>query len=300
VATLIEQELITQPACWRRAVDEADAQRPALPQPGERVAVIGCGTSLYVAKAYAALRERRAGGETDAFPASEYAFGRRYDRLVAVSRSGTTTEVLDVLRALDPTTRTTAITSVGDAPLTTLTTDAITLTFAAERSIVQTRFPTSVLAMLRAGLGDSLEHVIGDAETAVRSPLPVDPIKHSQYTFLGLGWAAALAEEAALKCREAAGAWTEAYPAMEYHHGPISVSGPGTVVWVLGAVPDRLAEEVTALGARFVASPLDPMAELIRAQRTAVALAANNGRNPDRPRALTFSVVRDSSPGLTR
>lgn len=297
---MIEQELITQPACWRRAVVEADAQCPALPQPGERVAVIGCGTSLYVARAYAALRERGGGGETDAFPASEYPFGRRYNRLVAVSRSGTTTEVLDVVRALDPTTRTTAITSVRDAPLAALTTDAITLAFAAERSIVQTRFPTSVLAMLRAGLGESLEHVIGDAETAVGAPLPVDPAKHSQYTFLGLGWAAALAEEAALKCREAAGVWTEAYPAMEYHHGPISVSGPGTVVWVLGAVPDRLAEEVTALGATFVASPLDPMAELIRAQRTAVALAASNGRDADHPCALTFSVVRDSSPGLTR
>jgi fructoselysine-6-P-deglycase FrlB-like protein len=107
---MIEQELTTQPACWRRAVADVDAHGSALPRPGERVAVIGCGTSLYVARAYAALRERGGSGETDAFPASEYPFGRRYDRLVAVSRSGTTTEVLDVLRALDPTTRTTAIT----------------------------------------------------------------------------------------------------------------------------------------------------------------------------------------------
>lgn len=296
MTTTIEQELTTQPACWREAIAEADAQRSGLPLPGERVAVIGCGTSLYVARAYAALRERGGHGETDAFPASEYPLGRRYDRLVAVSRSGTTSEVLDVLRALDPTARTTAITSAADAPMAALTSDAITLTGAAERSIVQTRFPTSVLALLRAGLGESLEHVISDAEAAVSGLLPVDPATHHQYTFLGLGWAGALAEEAALKCREAAGAWTEAYPAMEYRHGPISISGPGTVVWVLGAVPDRLAEDVTATGATFVESPLDPMAELIRAQRTAVALAAHNGRNPDRPRALTFSVVLDSSP----
>jgi CRISPR-associated protein Cas5a/b/c len=294
VTTTIEQELRTQPACWRAAVAQADAQGAALPRPGERVAVIGCGTSLHVARAYAGLRERCGHGETDAFPASEYLLGRRYDRLVAVSRSGTTTEVLDVLRALDPTIPTTAITAAVGTPIAALASDAIALVGAAERSIVQSRFPTSVLALLRAGLGESLEQVIGDAEVALRDPLPVDPASHHQYTFLGLGWAAALAEEAALKCREAAGAWTEAYPAMEYRHGPISVSGRGTVVWVLGAVPDRLAEEVEAVGATFVSSPFDPMAELIRAQRTAVALAAHNGRDPDRPRALTFSVVLDT------
>ena len=76
----------------------------ALPPPGERVAVIGCGTSLFVARAYAALREAAGHGETDAFPASEYRFGRRYDRVVAISRSGTTTEVLDTIRDIHATT----------------------------------------------------------------------------------------------------------------------------------------------------------------------------------------------------
>ena len=40
-----------------------------LPQPGERVAVVGCGTSWFMAQAYAALREASGQGETDAFAA---------------------------------------------------------------------------------------------------------------------------------------------------------------------------------------------------------------------------------------
>lgn len=49
--------------------------------------------------------------------------------------------------------------------------------------------------------------------------------------------------------REAAGAWTEAYPVMEYRHGPISVTGPGRVAWWFGDpadLPAGLAGRSTA------------------------------------------------------
>lgn len=97
-------EIATQPDCWRQAV--ALARRPdgpvsaSLPRPGERVAVVGCGTSWFIAQAYAALRESGGHGETDAFPASEMPDGRAYDRVVALTRSGTTTEVLELLGRL--------------------------------------------------------------------------------------------------------------------------------------------------------------------------------------------------------
>ena len=42
-----------------------------LPEPGRRVAIIGCGTSYYIAQAVAAARELPGIGETDAFVASE-------------------------------------------------------------------------------------------------------------------------------------------------------------------------------------------------------------------------------------
>jgi fructoselysine-6-P-deglycase FrlB-like protein len=292
----VAHEVASQPQCWELASAAAFDHEADLPARGERVAVIGCGTSLFVARAYAELREAAGHGETDAFPASEYRAARRYDRVVAISRSGTTTEVLDTLAGVHADGRGTAVTSItvdATAPIADVSGEVVALPFAAEQSVVQTRFPTSVLAMLRASLGEDLAGVVVAAAAAVSVDLPVAANTVRQITFLGRRWASAIAEEAALKCREAAGFWTEAYPAMEYRHGPISVSGPGTVVWVFGEPPLGLADDVAATGARFVSDELDPMVDLIRAQRLAVELAGVAGRDPDHPRSLTFSVVLD-------
>src|ERR1700740_3180231 len=91
-------EIASQPECWAKAIELAPPAGPALPAPGERVAVIGCGSSLNVARCYASLREAAGQGETDAFAASEIPAARRYDHMVYVSRTGTTTEGLDALR----------------------------------------------------------------------------------------------------------------------------------------------------------------------------------------------------------
>src|SRR4051794_5707006 len=155
-----ETEIATQPECWNRAV--ALARRPdaagvaELPRAGERVAVVGCGTSWFMAHAYAVLRESRGHGETDAFAASEMPVGRRYDRVVALTRSGTTTEVLEVLRRLRGVTPTVAVTADPATPVMELADAACVLEFADETSVVQTRFATTELVFLRALLGEDL------------------------------------------------------------------------------------------------------------------------------------------------
>lgn len=295
----VSTEIAVQPECWRRAAELAAeladaAGGGALPARGERVAVVGCGTSLYMAQAYAALRETAGHGETDAFPASEMPLSRRYDRVLALTRSGTTTEVLDVLDRLAGTVRTTAITAVPGSPVAGRAGEVIGLEFADEESVVQTRFATSQLVLLRAHLGEDVTAAIADAEAAVRDPLPPELLGAGQFTFLGRGWTVGLAREAALKMREAAGFWTEAYPAMEYRHGPISIAGPGRAVWMFGELPDGLAGQVGATGGLLRAAAADPLAELVRAQRTAVALATARGLDPDRPRHLTRSVILDA------
>src|SRR6476659_9599857 len=95
--TTTETEITSQPDIWLQALGLVDQARAELIAPGERVLAIGCGTSAYVAASYAALRERAGAGETDAFHASEIAVARHYDRVVAISRSGTTSEVLHAL-----------------------------------------------------------------------------------------------------------------------------------------------------------------------------------------------------------
>jgi fructoselysine-6-P-deglycase FrlB-like protein len=293
-AAHVERELASQPDCWSRVLDELDRYRPDLPARGERVAVVGCGTSLYMSRIYSALREGRGFGETDAFQASEFRFGRTYDRIVVISRSGTTSEVVDLMARIGSSTPITAVVADGATPIAAQASRSVVLSMADEESVVQTRFPTSVLALARASLGEDLSDVIAAGRDAVDAPLPVKPGAHRQFTFLGLDWAAGIADEAALKCREAAGAWTESYPAMEYRHGPISVSGDGTAVWVFGAAPSGLAGDVAGTGATYIDDDLDPMADLIRAQRLAVGLARENGRDPDQPRSLSFSVILDA------
>src|SRR5689334_6910331 len=93
-----EQEVASQPACWR-------------------VAVAGCGTSWFMAQAYAAAREEAGQGETDAFAASEMPAGRRYDRVLVLSRSGTTTEIVQLLDRLRGRVPTVAITAVSGTPV---------------------------------------------------------------------------------------------------------------------------------------------------------------------------------------
>ncbi|MEV6263190.1 sugar isomerase [Streptomyces sp. NPDC051784] len=287
----VEIETASQPECWRRAAALAQSQSGALPAKGERIAVVGCGTSFYMAQAYAALREGSGQGESDAFAASEFPVGRSYDRVVALTRSGTTTEVLELLNRLRGTTPTVAITADPATPVMTSADTLVVLDFADEQSVVQTRFATTLLTLLRAHLGLHSDEVVRDAEAALREPLPEGLVECTQFSFLGRGWTVGLANEAALKMKEASLSWTESYPAMEYRHGPISIATAGTATWMFGDAPEGLREQVLSTGAHWVESGLDPLADLVRVQRLAIARAQAAGIDPDSPRHLTRSVV---------
>ncbi|GAA2589065.1 MULTISPECIES: SIS domain-containing protein [Streptomyces] len=289
--TYVEDELNSQPECWTRAAAEAAVHTAALPAAGERVAIVGCGTSYFMAQSVAALREEAGLGETDAFAASEFPRGRAYDRVVALTRSGTTTEVLALLTELKGRTRTVALTADPQTPVMAAADDVVVLDFADERSVVQTRFATTALTLLRAHLGLHTDAVVADARAALAAELPEGLVERTQFTFLGRGWTVGLANEAGLKMREASLSWTEAYPAMEYRHGPISISTAGTATWMFGEAPEGLPEQVRETGAMWVPGELDPLAELVRAQRLAVAVATARGLDPDRPRHLTRSVI---------
>ncbi|MFF7177806.1 SIS domain-containing protein [Streptomyces sp. NPDC008121] len=299
-------EIASQPETWTQAARSAGSFDAVLPRRGERVAVVGCGTSWFIAHAYAQLRESGGHGETDAFAASEFPAGRRYDRILALTRSGTTTEVLDLLAKVKGTVATSAVTADPATPVMTAADAVAVLDFADEESVVQTRFATTALVLLRAHLEAenalpagvrTVARAIEDARLALDLPLGDAVTGAEQFTFLGTGWTYGLALEAGLKMREAAGAWTEAYPAMEYRHGPISITGPGRVAWLFGPAPDGLADDIARVGGHLVslsadgARSLDPLADLIVAQRLAVHLAEARGYDPDRPRNLTRSVI---------
>ncbi|MEA5456907.1 sugar isomerase [Sinomonas sp. JGH33] len=288
----MEAELRSQPDVWQQAVD-MKAEQALLPAPGARVAAIGCGTSWFMAQAYAARREAAGLGVTDAFAASEAFLGRErgYDAVVAITRSGTTTEVLELVAQIRGRVRTVGIVGDPSSPFTDAVDEAIALPFADESSVVQTRFATTSLAFLRSSLGEDVSTAIAQASEAIRASLPEHLVGSEQYTFLGSGWSVGLAHEAALKMREASQSWTESYPAKEYRHGPISIAAPNRVTWIFGEAPAGLADEVLSTGAHFETAPVDPMADLVRAQRVALERAQRAGLDPDSPRNLSRSVI---------
>lgn len=281
-------EIASQPEIWNQVADFAPSVIALLPKPGERVAITGCGSSWFMAMSYAALRESLGHGETDVWVASEYNFKRKYDRVIALSRSGTTTEVVEATSKItDPTV---VITAITNSPISANTTAEVVMPFADEESVLQTRWATAALGLLRISLGFDLRSIIGDAEKALASDIS-EFVELEQISFLGRGWTYGLAQEAALKTRESAQFWAEAYPALDYRHGPLSISQPGRGVWVFGNVPNSLLEDIKKTGAVLEHSELDPMAHLVRAQRVAIGIAKKRGLNYDSPRGLARSII---------
>jgi len=290
VATFASAEVLSQPETWEQVVALHSSVAHQLPARGERVAFVGCGTSWFMSMSAAVMRESEGLGESDAFTANEFPINRKYDRVVAITRSGETTEVIELLEKLSGQ-NTVVITAVADSPCAELAKEVIVLDFADEQSVLQTRYATSVLALLRTHFGEDLTGAIADCRSVLAQELDAELVASTQITFLGTGWTIGLAQEAALKTRESSQYWAEAYPAMDYRHGPISIAEPGRSVWVLGEVPAGLEKDVAKTGAKFVHSDLDPMASLVMAQRVALAITEAKGLDADNPRHLSRSIV---------
>ena len=68
------------------------------------------------------------------------------------------------------------LTAVPGGPLTSLVDHSVVLDFADEQSIVQTRFPTTAMTLLRTGLGEDPAPAIADCEAALAVPPPGRPV----------------------------------------------------------------------------------------------------------------------------
>lgn len=288
-------ELTSQPDVWATALALPTEQSSLLPTAGEKVLVVGCGTSYYIGDSYAYLRNDAGIGRTRAAIPTELTWVDDDEHIVVISRSGTTADVIDIVRRYGDTHRITGIIGDLDTPLGELLAGRIIhLGFADETSIVQTRYATTGLTTLRASIDAVPDDLVADGRAALELPLPADPASLRHIVFLGHRWSVGLAYEAALKVRESAGFWTESYPVWEYQHGPISCAGPGTLVWALGELPDIVADDIRATGAEVYGNDLDPQANLVLVHRLALALALHLGRNPDTPPFLNRSVLTTS------
>ena len=281
-------EIASQPEMWTRALGDDDLGLDRLPADGESVLVLGCGTSYYIGDAWAQLRTGAGRGRTRAAVPTQLTWVDPDEVILLISRSGTTSDVERVGRRLSGDHRVVGLIGTPDSPVEAVCHASVSLAFADETSVVQTRFATTGLAVLRRRIGAAPAELVDQARMALSGALPLEHQTH--LVFLGSGSAEPLAHEAALKCLEASGTWTEAYAVREYQHGPIAAADADTLVWSFSPVDDDLRDAVAGTGASLHVGTLDPMAELVRAQRVAVELATRAGRDPDHPAHLARSV----------
>ena len=293
-----------------------------------RVVITGAGSSLYIAQVAAFSMREQANTPAEAQPLSEvllrpdavFAGQALADQpLIVVSRSGTTTEALEVLKAARERGQfTVAVTCRPQAPMAALADAALTLPQGDDEAIVMTRSfvsQTSLLMRLGARLGDRAFATDLDAmparwpETApfIEQAFELAATRPSRLVVLGAGAAYGIANEAVLKATETAQVPASAYHPLEFRHGPISVCEPGVIVaGVLGgpteAIERRVLDESAALGASpFVlgsggpGAGLHPTARLPLAmhvlQALAFGIAVDRGLDLAAPRHLEQVVV---------
>jgi glutamine---fructose-6-phosphate transaminase (isomerizing) len=294
----------------------------------DRIVVTGAGSSYYIAQVAASAMRTMASLPAVAAPLSEVLLrpddvlapgdqGRQL--VVIVSRSGSTTEAVDVVRAsAERGQGTLAVTCRPGSPMTDLAEVTLAVPAADEAAIVMTRSflaLTSLLCRLGARLGDPTferdldrlperwQETGPQVETALRLA-STDP---SRVVVLGGGAAFGVANEAVLKLTETSQVPASAFHPLEFRHGPISVCEPGVlVVGLLGGsaleAEQRVIDECAALGATtWVLGPDGPGADLSDVARLplvlhplqalALGVAIRRGRDPEAPRHLGQVVV---------
>jgi glutamine---fructose-6-phosphate transaminase (isomerizing) len=330
------EEILSQPQAWAKALELFPSLRPDLQAINlnayTQVVFTGCGSTYYLALAAAALTQELSGRPCRAFPASElwlapqicYAPGKTL--LVAVSRSGETTETLRACQAFIEDQRGDLVTlsCYADMPLAKMGRLNLVFPSGQEQSVAQTRafstlhLGTTALACLWAGRADLLAALAGLPE-AGRSLLQEyaslageigRDASLDRFYFLGSGPRLGLACELSLKMKEMSLSHSEPFHFMEFRHGPKSMITSTALVVGLRSTANAPQEaavlaDVRALGGRVLAIGEEQaeicfrsgLAEAIRGilylpagQLIAFERSLSKGLNPDRPTNLDTVV----------
>ncbi len=186
--------------------------------------------------------------------------------VVAISQSGRTPGLLDVVRAAQSQGRPSVVlTNRPESPLGAATSTTIALRAGEEKSLAATKtFSTTwhALAQLTEalagyaldGLAELPDLTQEVARWALESDLPIDLINAPRgLSVIGRGVGQAVAAEIALKIREVAGIRAESFSAADYLHGPVGADGDGaTLILVLSdELPDDVARTILDESRRF-------------------------------------------------
>ena len=245
-----EQTILEQFDYWHKALT-LDLETAKL-EPGP-VAVIGCGTSFYLAQSIAAALNLSNHYGAIAVPAGEWHL-RRKDyipdvkvQVLALSRSGSTTETINAAKAsLETGERVIGITCEPNSELAKVSTHCIYAPTHPLEDIVMT---TSASLMLLVGLALAGTKITTQGIQAAKKLLEqtknqldvlVQGKKH--FVYLGGGALYGIASEGALKLMEMSLSFSQAYHPLEYRHGPISLIDEQSLVVMLYS-PKTLEQE---------------------------------------------------------
>jgi glucosamine--fructose-6-phosphate aminotransferase (isomerizing) len=338
IGQFTRQEIFSQPEAWAAALEVFNENRRSILDLAPRkhfdhIIFTGCGSTYYLALSAAALSQQLIGIPSRAFPASELwlypgaSFVDRKALLVAISRSGETTETLRACEAFLEEERGSLLTlsCYDQMPLARMGTLNIVLPSGQERSVAQTRafstlyLLTVALTSLWAGrmeLIASLSHLPEAGRRILELAKPQAAMIGTDDTidrfyWLGSGPRFGLAAELSLKMKEMSLSHSEPFHFLEFRHGPKSmVTGSSLVLGLQSLVnaENELAvlDDVNALGGRVVelaqaagfshaVSGLDEaiynVLYLPFGQMIAFERSLSKGLNPDLPNNLDPVVI---------
>lgn len=335
---LTRSEIYSQPEVWMAALDVLNAQRANIAQLWQRghydhILFTGCGSTYFLSLAAASLLQELNGQTARALPASELWLSpvSSYARegktlLVAVSRSGSTTETVRACEAFKRDGRGDLVTlsCYPDQPLAQLGALNIVLPSGQEDSVVQTRaFSTLYLGVVAlaalwigdaalfdelAGLPDAGRRLLDNYSALAQSI--GENMNFDRFYFLGSSVRYGLACEYALKMKEMSLTHSEPFHFMEFRHGPMSMVTDSTAIVGLVSEANRAQEmkvlaEMRERGARIVSvgerdvevafrSSLSEAARSVLylpfAQLIGYERSMAKGLDPDQPHNLTAVV----------
>ncbi len=332
-------EIITQTAAWEGAIKHVDNQKQLIARIDlaeyKNIFLIGCGSTYYLSLAAAAVLQSLTGLKAIPLPASEmfilpeFIYQNGKSLLIAISRSGTTSETLHAVRKFKQNRHgdVMVVTNYPDSPLVHIADFRVAIPEGQEQSIAQTRSFTSMFVAINAifhllGPGLSFQpHLL--ALTRSGSEI-LDRYQHvaerlgndtslKQVFFLGSGPRYGLACEASLKLKEMSQTITEPFHCLEFRHGPISMVDENTLVVGLISGSNYANEmavirDIKNLGAKTLTlgnsgTDIEFKSELPDSIHNVLYLpvlqlfayfrAIHFGKNPDFPHNLTAVVKLD-------
>jgi glucosamine--fructose-6-phosphate aminotransferase (isomerizing) len=284
-------EIIDQPVAWQATLDDLQTKSAMLQElirehNVTEVLFTGCGSPYYLALTAASMCRFLTGLHAEAHPSSsvwlypEMTVNKGSNTLiVAISRSGETTEILKAVEQAERITnaKSITVTCYPESALAKATTFSLIAQQAQEIGLAQTRSFTSMLIATQTllfalanktpgsryfqlpELGRALINETRDLAQQLGEDRSLD-----QFFFLGSEPYYGLACEAMLKMKEMTLSSAEAYHFMEFRHGPMAMITPQTLI--VGLVSESglaheaaVLSEMRARGARVLAITPTPL-----------------------------------------